>query len=140
MLWVNPFIEELNGLKFAVSSFFFVNSQAAVLCQKVVDYAKAAPGSRALDCYSGTGSIALHLARAGAQVIGIETVPEAIADAQLNRELNQIRQADFRIGRVERERPAILQEGPVDVAVLDPPRKGCEPAVLEALIGAKIPR
>ena len=144
LLWGKPYlIEELNGLKFAVSprSFFQVNSQqAAVLCQKVVDYAKAAPGSRALDCYSGTGSIALHLARAGAQVIGIETVPEAIADAQLNRELNQIRQADFRIGRVERELPAILQEGPVDVAVLDPPRKGCEPAVLEALIGAKIPR
>jgi 23S rRNA (uracil1939-C5)-methyltransferase len=144
LLWGKPYlIEELNGLKFAVSprSFFQVNSQqAAVLCQKVVDYAKVAPGSRAVDCYSGTGSIALHLARAGAQVIGIETVPEAIVDAQLNRELNQIRQADFRIGQVERELPVILQEGPADVAVLDPPRKGCEPAVLEALIRAKIPR
>lgn len=144
LLWGKPYlVEELNGLKFAISprSFFQVNSQqAAVLCQKVVDYTAIGPGTRALDCYCGTGSIALHLAREGAQVIGIEAVPEAIADARLNGELNKIRQVDFRIGQVEKELPVILPEGPVDVAVLDPPRKGCEPEVLEALIGAEIPR
>ena len=93
-----------------------------------------------MDCYCGTGSIALHLARQGAQVMGIETVPEAIEDAKLNAELNQVTQADFRVGKVETELPPILEEGPVDVAVLDPPRKGCEPEVLDALINARIPR
>jgi len=143
LLWGEPYlIEELNGLRFAISprSFFQVNSeQAAVLCQQVVDYAKMARGARALDCYCGTGIIALHLARAGAQVTGVEIVPEAISDARLNAELNQI-QADFRIGKVEIELPGLLEEGPVDTAVLDPPRKGCEPEVLDALIDSRIPR
>ena len=97
-------------------------------------------GSRAVDCYCGTGSIALHLARAGAQVVGVEVVPEAIIDAKLNVRLNQIEGADFRMGRVETLLPEILSEGPVDVAVLDPPRKGCEPEVLDALVEARIPR
>ncbi|NLA58754.1 MAG: 23S rRNA (uracil(1939)-C(5))-methyltransferase RlmD [Firmicutes bacterium] len=144
LLWGEPYIiEELNGLLFAVSplSFFQINSQqAAVLCQKVVEYAQVKEGSRAVDCYCGTGSIALHLARAGAQVVGVEVVPEAIIDAKLNVRLNQIEGADFRMGRVETLLPEILSEGPVDVAVLDPPRKGCEPEVLDALVEARIPR
>ena len=106
----------------------------------MVEYAGIGTGARAVDCYCGTGSIALHLAREGAQVMGIEVVPEATRDAQLNAELNQIRIADFRVGMVETELPGILGEGAVDVAVLDPPRKGCEPEVLDALINARIPR
>ncbi|NLJ24279.1 MAG: 23S rRNA (uracil(1939)-C(5))-methyltransferase RlmD [Firmicutes bacterium] len=144
ILWGAPYlIEELNGLKFAISprSFFQVNSeQAAILCHKVVEYAKIGQRTRALDCYSGTGSIALHLAREGAHVIGIEVVPEAIGDAKLNAELNHISGAEFRVGRVESELPGILEEGSVDMAVLDPPRKGCESEVLGALLQAKIPR
>jgi 23S rRNA (uracil1939-C5)-methyltransferase len=144
ILWGAPYlIEELNGLKFAISprSFFQVNSeQAAILCHKVVEYAKIGQRTRALDCYSGTGSIALHLAREGAHVIGIEVVPEAIGDAKLNAELNHISGAEFRVGRVESELPGILEEGSVDMAVLDPPRKGSESEVLGALLQAKIPR
>ncbi len=144
VLWGEHYIiEELNGLQFAVSprSFFQVNSQqAAVLCRQVVEYAQVKEGSRALDCYCGTGSIALHLARSGAQVVGIEVVPEAINDAELNARINQSGRADFRLGRVETLLPDILSEGPVETAVLDPPRKGCEPEVLEALKEARIPR
>lgn len=136
-------IEELNGLSFAISpnSFFQVNSQqAAVLSQLVVDYASTKVGTRALDCYSGTGSLALHLAREGAHVLGIEEVGDAVRDAKLNAALNGLEGTDFRVGRVEVLLPGILKEGRVDVAVVDPPRKGCEPEVLEALIAAGIPR
>ncbi len=144
ILWGQPYIiEELNGLQFAVSprSFFQVNSQqAAVLCQKVVEYAEVAEGSQMVDCYCGTGSIALHLAKCGGRVTGIEAVPEAITDAELNARLNRLEGADFRLGTVEALLSEILAEGPVAAAVLDPPRKGCEPEVLAALMGAGIPR
>ena len=144
VIWGEPYlVEELNGLEFAISpnSFFQVNSkQAAVLCQQVVDYVEAKDYTRALDCYCGTGSLALHLAHEGAHVIGIEEVREAVADAKLNAEINRQPRADFRIGRVEVKLPGILEEGPVDVAVIDPPRKGCEPEVLAAMINAEITR
>ena len=144
VLWGRPYlIEELNGLEFAVSprSFFQVNSkQAAVLCQQAAFYGQIRQGTRAVDCYCGTGSIALHLARDGADVVGIEAVPEAITDARLNAELNGLKSVDFRVGRVEVVLPDILQKSAVDVAFLDPPRKGCEPEVLDAIISANIPR
>jgi 23S rRNA (uracil1939-C5)-methyltransferase len=144
VLWGQPYIiEEFNELRFAISprSFFQVNTQqAAVLCRQAAEYAGAAGSSKAIDCYCGTGSIALHLAKQGARVVGVEVVPEAISDAKLNAELNEIKTADFRVGKVEKLLPGILKEGPVEAAVVDPPRRGCEPEVLSALAEARIPR
>ena len=144
ILWGEPYlIEKINDLKFAISpnSFFQVNSlQAEVLGKQVVDYAALGADSRALDCYSGTGTLALHLAKAGANVIGVEVVADAVRDAVLNAELNGLHKTDFRVGQVETVLAEILKEGSVDAAVLDPPRKGCEPEVLKNVIEAKIPR
>jgi 23S rRNA (uracil1939-C5)-methyltransferase len=92
-----------------------------------------------VDAYCGIGTIALYIASDAKHVYGIEEVPEAIADAQYNARLNQI-DATFICGLVEEELPALVKEGPIDQLILDPPRKGCHPQVIETIKEVAIPR
>src|SRR5690606_5320590 len=86
------------------------------------------------DLYCGLGTIALFLARDAGEVVGVEDVPQAIDDARANAARNGIGNARFRCGDVAAELPRLAAEGYVpDVVVLDPPRRGCDEAVLDAL-------
>ncbi|MDQ0189629.1 23S rRNA (uracil(1939)-C(5))-methyltransferase RlmD [Alicyclobacillus cycloheptanicus] len=133
--------ETILGIEYLISprSFFQVNpEQAEVLYTTALAYAQLKATDTVLDAYCGTGSISLLLARAAKRVVGIESVPDAIADARRNAAHNGIANASFHVGEVERVLPRLLQRGErFDVAVLDPPRKGCHPAVIEALVDAK---
>lgn len=138
-------IEQIGELAFAISarSFFQVNPfQVERLYGLVAEYLAIAPGARIVDAYAGTGTIALYLARQGAgEVIGIESVPEAVRDAEANAARNGIARARWITGTVEGELARLLAtEKEIAAVVLDPPRKGCEPGVIAALGGASIPR
>jgi 23S rRNA (uracil1939-C5)-methyltransferase len=141
-------IEELDGLAFrlAPTTFFQVNVAMAETLLRLVRaglghpeagkprtrLASPATGGRLLDGYCGAGTFTLPLARAAAEVIGIEEHPGAAADGQASAALNGITNARFVIGTVERALAEL--DGPFDAAVLDPPRRGCHPRALEELL------
>lgn len=128
-----PFLfEEVKGLKIKISAhaFFQVNTvQAANLYQIALDFADLNPNHIVLDAYCGIGMFALFAASHVKKVIGIESVPIAIADAKENAQLNSIKNVEFQCAHVEK---VITQLDPIDVAFINPPRKGCDLKVLEA--------
>jgi len=137
--------ERFMEIDFLVSprSFFQVNTeQAAQLCAEVARMAALSGAPTVLDAYCGAGTLSLPLARSiastGGRVIGIDSVEPAIADARANATYNAIANASFEVGLVEDVLPKMVQRGQVfDVVVLDPPRKGCHPRVLEAVLQAR---
>ncbi len=137
-LWGQDFItDELCGLRFRLSprSFYQVNRRQAETLYGVAAEL-AAPGSEdtLLDLYCGTGTIGLSMAARAGQVIGVETVTEAVEDAKQNAEENGIGNARFLCADAGAAAEQLRREGvrPA-VVVLDPPRKGCAPAVIEAV-------
>jgi len=125
--------ETLCGLNFKISpaSFFQVNpAQAERLYSKALEFAELRGEETVLDAYCGVGTLALVFAKAAKSVIGVECVPEAIADAEENAKRNGIDNALF----VHATSEAFIATMPsVDVILLNPPRKGCEPSFLEGI-------
>lgn len=129
--------EDILGLEFIISprSFFQVNTvQARALYERVLHYAQAGPEDTVVDAYCGTGTIGLLLARQAKAVVGIENIAPAVRDAKRNARHNGIDNIDFVIGDVEHALPKMAGKGRrFDIVVLDPPRKGCHWAVLDAI-------
>ncbi len=130
----------LCGLTFDLSpaAFFQVNPvQTEVLYQTALDFADLRPDDRLCDVYCGAGTISLMMARHCQEVLGIEIVPQAIDNAKENAARNGIDNAAFRCGAAEEVLPALVDEGlRPDVIVIDPPRKGVESAVIDAIAKA----
>lgn len=128
---LGEFVFEISAL-----SFFQVNSaQAAVLYAQAVDYAGLTGRETVIDAYCGTGTIALFLARRAAKVYGVEVVAPAIADAIKNAAANGIANAEFLVGDAVEVLPALYRQGVRPHAiVVDPPRAGCDPAVLATFV------
>lgn len=122
-------------LRIAPTSFFQVNNpQAAWIYDLVRRWAKLGPEQSAADIYCGIGGIALNLARDARQVVGIEAVEDAVRNARENARLNGVKNCTFRAGDAAELVHALEPEvGKVAVAVVNPPRSGCAPEVLEAL-------
>jgi len=133
--------ETLLGLTFEIPplSFFQVNPvQTEKLYQKAIDFAQIGPDDTVVDAYAGAGTISLCMARQAKKVIGIEIVPQAIEGAKRNAQRNGITNAEFHVAAVEDLLPKLVADGlRPDVIVLDPPRKGVEPAVVEAVVKAR---
>jgi 23S rRNA (uracil1939-C5)-methyltransferase len=129
-----PFIEDLIcGLRFKVSpaSFFQVNpQQAEKLYQQALSFAELQGHETVLDAYCGVGTLSLIFAQHTLKVIGVESVPAAIEDANENAQLNHIKNASFVCAKAE---DYIAKLKGIDTAVLNPPRKGCDPQFLEVL-------
>ena len=141
VLWGKAAMEDtLCGLRFSVSplSFFQVNPrQTERLYGLALKYAGLTGAETVVDAYCGAGTISLLLAQKAKKVIGIEIVPEAIQNANENAARNGIANAEFHVGATEELLPKLVANGlRPDVIVLDPPRKGCDPAVLQAIIAA----
>jgi len=116
-------------------SFFQVNPEMTeILYSKVLELSGIQPHETVIDAYCGIGTISLVAACHAARVIGVEVVQAAIDDAKANAELNGAENAEFIVGKTEEVLGGLL-EGDVraNVVILDPPRKGCEPSVIEAL-------
>ena len=137
-LWGKSVVTDIiGGMKFRVSpvSFFQVNTaQAEALYNKAAEFADLRGGETVLDLYCGTGTIGLFLAKNAGAVIGIEISKQAVEDAKRNAEINKIRNADFIAGDAAEVLPKLRHNGlRADVAVVDPPRSGCEQSLLETI-------
>lgn len=145
VLWGSDgIVEKVGGLqfKFSANSFFQVNPvQTQTLYGKAVDYAELSRRELVLDSYAGVGSLTLFLAKKAKMVYGIEVVSQAVANAKENAALNGIENVRFITGTVEKELPKLVAGRLFfDVAVLDPPRSGCEKRVLKSLAENMIKR
>ncbi|MDR4945293.1 23S rRNA (uracil(1939)-C(5))-methyltransferase RlmD [Neobacillus cucumis] len=142
VLWGSEVIYDYIGdVKFAISalSFYQVNPvQTKVLYDKALEYADLSGEETVIDAYCGIGTISLFLAQKAKKVFGVEVVPEAIEDAKRNAELNGLTNAEFAAGESEVVIPKWYKDGnAADVLVVDPPRKGCDEALLQTIIDMK---
>jgi 23S rRNA (uracil1939-C5)-methyltransferase len=130
--------DTIGDVKFAISakSFYQVNpDQTKVLYDQALAFAGLTGKETVIDAYCGIGTISLFLAQQAKHVYGVEIVPEAIDDAKKNAELNHITNAEFVVGEAEKVMPWWTAQGlRPDVIVVDPPRKGCDEALLKAMI------
>ncbi len=133
--------DRLGDFVFRISarSFFQVNTaQAAVLYGQVERYAALDKAGTVIDAYCGTGTITLFLARRAAKVYGIEVVADAVADARANAAANGVGNVEFIVGDAVDVMPRLQAAGVRPQAVVvDPPRAGCAPAVLDAFVGMR---
>ena len=127
------YVEELAGRRFRVSasSFFQVNSAQAEKLVELVASELPKQGRLLIDAYAGVGTFAVIFAGRFERIIAIEESPSALRDAEVN--LDGIENVEFRRAKVEELLPGLAEEP--DVVLLDPPRVGCAPEVLEALVG-----
>lgn len=136
--------EELCDLRFEISAYAFFQTNTLAAEQLYGVIARMADLSQRpviYDLYSGTGTIGMILAQAGAaQVFGLEEIETAVEDARCNAERNGIENCDFQAGKVELLLADLLHGHPPDLAVLDPPRAGLHPKVLKMLLAQQIPQ
>ena len=141
LLWGAPTLDDtLCGLRFQLSpaSFFQVNP---LQTERLYSLALEAAGLRGdelvCDVYCGAGTITLMMARHCRQAIGIEIVPQAVENARENALRNGCGNVTFHQGAAEQLLPQLVADGlRPDVIVVDPPRKGLEPAVVSAITAA----
>ena len=123
----------------SLKSFYQVNPfQTEKLYSLALAYAGLTGAETVWDLYCGIGTISLFLAGKAKRVYGIEAVPEAVADARKNAELNGISNVEFIVGKVEEvlaKQEAAMSHA--DVVVVDPPRKGCDKRCLETILAMK---
>lgn len=128
----------IGDVKFRISplSFYQVNPvQTQRLYETALDYAGLTGEETVFDLYCGVGTISLFLAGKAKKVIGVEIVQQAVRDARVNAEINEIKNTEFYIGAAESVVPKLYQRGvTADVVVVDPPRKGCEESLLETIV------
>lgn len=128
--------DTLNGLKFKISahSFYQVNpQQTEVLYNEAIKQAGLTGNETVIDAYCGIGTISLNLAKHARKVYGVEIVPEAIADAKTNAQLNHIDNVDFEVGNAEEWMAKWESQGiKPDVIMVDPPRKGLTTSLIHS--------
>lgn len=131
----------IGDLVFEISplSFFQVNPvQTEVLYNKALEYAELKENDTVFDIYCGIGTISLFLAQKAKKVYGIEIVEDAIKDAKINANLNNLDNVEFYVGKAEEVVPKMYKEGKTaNVVVVDPPRKGCDEKVLDTIVSMK---
>jgi len=147
--------ESSEGIKYQISplSFYQVNPvQTEKLYDLALDYAGLTGEELVWDLYCGIGTISLFLSQRAKKVIGVEMVPQAIEDARENARINGIENVEFIAGKSEKvfieyygeeflEKELLKKVGEAqkspEVVVLDPPRKGCDESLLEAIAKVK---
>ncbi len=133
--------ERLSGQTFQMrpSSFFQTNTaQAEVMARLVLAATSTGPNATVIDAYCGVGTFAALLATRARRVIAIEESASAVRDARQNLAALGLDRVEVRQGKAEDLLPAI--EGAIDAVVLDPPRLGCSPRALDALVARPVPR
>ncbi|MBR5508996.1 MAG: 23S rRNA (uracil(1939)-C(5))-methyltransferase RlmD [Lachnospiraceae bacterium] len=139
-VWGQNYITDYIGnVQYQISplSFYQVNPvQTKKLYETALEYADLQGNETVWDLYCGIGTISLFLAQKAGKVYGVEIVPEAIADAKRNAELNGYTNTEFFVGKAEEVLPEKYEREGIyaDVIVVDPPRKGCDEAALETMV------
>lgn len=133
--------EEMEGLRFAIraKSFYQTNSAQAYELYKIVrNFAQLTGDELVYDLYTGTGTIAQFVAAKADKVVGVEAVPDAIADAKENAKSNGIENSEFYVGDMRKvfKEDFVDEHGKPDVVISDPPREGMHKKVVEQLLKA----
>ena len=147
VLWGLGYITDYIGdIKYQISplSFYQVNPvQTETLYSLALEYAELNGSETVWDLYCGIGTISLFLAKQAEKVYGVEIIPQAIEDARTNAKINGIGNAEFFVGKAEEVLPAYYdryaqehngETARADVIVVDPPRKGCDAALLDTIV------
>ncbi|MGU8952386.1 23S rRNA (uracil(1939)-C(5))-methyltransferase RlmD [Clostridium perfringens] len=137
-LWGEDTISDYIGdFRFNISplSFFQVNPiQTEVLYGKALEYANLTGNEEVFDAYCGTGTITLFLSQKAKKVYGVEIIPQAIDNGWINAKENKVENVEFFVGESEVVIPDLINKGvKADVVVVDPPRKGCDKKLLDAI-------
>ena len=137
--------EEMEGLEFRIDakSFYQTNSKQAYELYKIIrSFADLNEKQVVYDLYTGTGTIALFLAAQAKQVIGVESVPQAILNAKWNADHNKVTNVSFETGDMKKvfNDSFIERYGKADVVITDPPRDGMHSDVVHQLIKLSAPR
>lgn len=132
-------LEEMEGLHFSINakSFYQTNSEQAYELYKITrDFAGLTGEELVYDLYTGTGTIAQFVSKKAKKVIGVEAVPEAIADAKENAKRNQITNCEFFVGDMKNvfNDTFIATHGHPDVIITDPPRDGMHKDVVAQIL------
>jgi 23S rRNA (uracil1939-C5)-methyltransferase len=132
-------MEEMDGLKFKIGpkSFFQTNyKQALELYRKTLEFADLKGDEVVYDLYTGTGTIAQYVARKAKQVIGIESVQEAIDAAIEHAQLNGLANTTFYCGDMKDifNDEFLANHPKADVLITDPPRDGMHQKVVEQIL------
>jgi 23S rRNA (uracil1939-C5)-methyltransferase len=134
-------VEELDGLKFRIGpkSFYQTNTRQALVLYRIArKFAELSGKEVVYDLYTGTGTIANYISAYANRVIGIEYVEEAVRDAKINSEINNIHNTSFFAGDMK----DVLTEsfftlhGKPDVIITDPPRAGMQEEVIKIVTGS----
>ncbi len=139
VLYGDPYIEEtLLGCRFRISarSFYQINPYTTeLLYSKAIEYAGLSGKETVIDLYCGTGTIGILCARSAKKVYGIEIVDDAVKDARINAKLNGITNIDFFTADAKLGAKRLIENRiKADVVIVDPPRKGCSPETLNAIV------
>lgn len=138
LLGSGKILDEADGLQFLISpdSFYQVNTQQMVkLYQTALQMAEIDKDDVVFDLYCGTGTISLFAARQAKQVIGVEIVPAAVADANENKKQNGISNCSFYLGDAAKVTKMLYERGErADIIMVDPPRKGCSADAIQLLV------
>lgn len=129
----------------SASSFFQTNTaQAERLYEVAKSFAELKPSDVVWDLYSGTGSIALFVSDAAKEVVGIESVASAVSDAERNAKANGVENCTFLLGdlkdRLTKDIGWMRSHAKPDVMIIDPPRSGMHPKVVEEILEIAPPR
>lgn len=143
-LWGRDYIEDQllgNTFRISAQSFYQVNPQQTEnLYSKAVEAAGLTGKETVIDAYSGIGTISLTMAKHAKHVYGVEIVPEAVQDAQVNAQINGIKNVTFKVGKAEDVMQQWQQQKlHADVLMIDPPRKGLAPEFIQAA-GGMLPK
>jgi 23S rRNA (uracil1939-C5)-methyltransferase len=135
-------IEKIGDFSFRIGpkSFFQTNTyQAEKLYRKAKEMAELQRNETVYDLYTGTGTIANYMADAAGRVVGIEIIDEAIHDARINSEINNIHNTVFLTGDIKDtlNEDLFRQYGTPDVVITDPPRAGMHADVVETILKIK---
>lgn len=141
-----PFItEHMGNLAYRITpkAFYQTNpAQAEVLYAKALELAELKKTDVVFDLYTGLGTIAQYVAHACEKVVGVESVPEAIAAAKENAKRNNINNTAFEVGDMRKvfTDDFVARHGNPDVIIADPPRDGMHKDVIEQLLKLKTPK
>lgn len=141
LLGKNQITEEILDKKFALSprAFFQLNPvQTVNLYSEALKYLDLSLDQTLIDAYSGVGTLGILAADRVKQVIGIETIPEAVKDAEHNVKLNHIKNANYIQGSTEKILPELQNNGvPIDALIVDPPRTGLAKSLIKTILRVK---
>jgi 23S rRNA (uracil1939-C5)-methyltransferase len=139
LLYGEPVLRDhIGDLSFELgpTSFFQVNpAQTVTLYEQALAFADLTGEETVFDLYAGIGTISMFLAKKAKRVITVELHEGACEDAKKNAERNGLDNVEVHQGKAEEVIPALYDQGyRADIVVVDPPRKGCDPVLLDTIV------